>query len=115
MNVQHLDAKIGDALTIEVERTINESTGQLEDLTGMAVQWLLYYNDRRSQPILTKDESNGVFVTNAAKGSCEIRLRSVDTANLPPDTYYYEVKILDSNQDRFTIAEGTIELYRRKR
>ncbi len=109
-----LRIKCGDAKIIEIERTVNSDTGEYEDLTGMDVLWFLYYNDNRKTPILAKDQSTGILITDYAKGTCEIRLRPSDTQDLAPDTYYYEVKIRDSVMDLFTIAEGTLTLYRKK-
>jgi hypothetical protein len=86
--------------------TVSDATSASVDLAGASVMWVMA-DDSLSGSILrlTNESGSGVSVS-AASSQFTVSLSPAHTADLA-GTYFYEAEIIDSNNNRVTVAVGT--------
>jgi hypothetical protein len=102
LNVQHISLIAGDAKDIIF--TIDMAAA---DFSGFTIKWFLTPGVGQ-EPFLTKDLTNGI---TSAGQQITIRIKTDDTKEMQPGTYWHELKMFDQNGEQTTLSCGDVVLY----
>jgi hypothetical protein len=105
MRIQYFSVIKGDTEQINVE--INQADGTDLDVTSLAadqIQFKLYSGDT---VLVTKNLTSGITIVDGDKGLIRVELTPTDTAALQGN-YTFEVLVVPSGSQRFTVASGVI-------
>lgn len=84
------------------------------DLTGLTIKWALSRVNSNgvysTTPVLEKSTSDGITITDAAAGECEVQLDAADTTSLS-GTFYQELEVFSGGSGT-VVAVGTITIKR---
>jgi phage terminase large subunit-like protein len=105
--LRHFTLAAGDSATLSV--TATDSAGSALNLTGSTLEWVL--SDGR-QAQVTKTDSDGITVTNAAGGLFTVSLNPADTTSLPDGLYYHVATATDADDAVTTVLSGRVRLTR---
>jgi hypothetical protein len=93
------------------------NSGSLIDLSGCTAKWQMarqltslpftFY----SLPIVSKDTTSGIVITDPIHGVMQITLLPTDTSGLR-GAYYHELRVTDTGGNEQTVLVGTITIYR---
>lgn len=113
----------GDAAEIHV--TVEDGDGNIMDLTGSDVEWLLLEDDtdEDANALLTKDgteggTTNGVEFTDATNGAVKVIINTDETEGIVDWTNYpggskmfrHRIRVTDTNGNRITGFTGDFEI-----
>lgn len=113
----------GDAAELVV--TVEDDDGNIMDLTGAEVKWLLLEDKTDQEPdaVLTKDgvedgTVNGVEFSDPTNGEVKIIINTDETddlvnwENFPDDTrqYHHRLRVIDTDGRRVTAFVGRFEV-----
>lgn len=101
----NLDMISGDTKNLNI--TINDSNGELTDLTDVSIIWALKGSRTKTENIVEKTLGNGIAVTE--KGKFTIRINTIDTQSLSGN-YYHACEIIDGFDNVRTVLLGTVNI-----
>jgi hypothetical protein len=80
-------------------------------IVGATVNWGLAKKVTTEALVSKNTANNGITVTDAANGKCNIYVTHTDTANIKGGSYYHEVEIVDLYGNHSTVIIGTVTIY----
>jgi hypothetical protein len=100
-------------LYIDQGTNFNTTISIQDDLTNLAQNvegYIIRSQLRRSLLSVNASANLACYVSNAANGEMTISLDSANTSNLRPGTYFYDIKVIDTNNGNNTtrLIEGVI-------
>jgi hypothetical protein len=101
---QNFDIYAGDTKDIII--TVKKKDGTPVNLSGATIKWVAV---RGKTTIISKDNDNGIVITDAINGECTIRLDHLDTLSLL-GSLYYECVVIDTFGNQTTVAVGTMKV-----
>ena|SRR5437764_15345572 len=94
--------------TKNINITINEQDGVTPvDLTGATITWHLKGSLRSGNILVSKDNNNGIIITDTANGKIRVQLSPADTSGLN-GIYYHVCEITDLIGDHSVVLIGKI-------
>ena len=101
---------VGD--TIRPEFTITDESGELKDLTGATIIYIVSrtfpVDDPAATPLYTKTLADDVVIV--ALGKARAVLTSAETIAMGAGDFYHQMVVVDAATDTALVAEGTIRL-----
>lgn len=104
-----LEMRAGDYKTLTFTITDADNSGAALDLTTLTVTWAAA-SDLRGTPEITKTESGGITITDAAGGLCTVDIDSTDTASLTPGLYDWQIELTDTNAQSNVVGFGKLKI-----
>lgn len=95
-----------------VHITVIDEGGQVVNLTGSTVNWVMYRRNP-DNPILQKTTASGISLTLPVSGLLTIALLPVDTQDLL-GRFYHECEVTDASNNISTVTEGVVTIYKSK-
>ncbi len=95
--------------------TDDDNSGDPLNLTGFTIVWAMSSISRKgivsSTAVLEKKTGGeGIVITDAAGGLCEVTIDKADTASLAPNAYHHELEVIDGSGLCVVNAVGTLTL-----
>lgn len=89
---------------------VDEDTSNALNLSGaLALQWRLAKKVSAGTPIIQKDLSSGIVITDAVGGIFEVTIAAADTEPLKGE-YYHEVRLTNAAGKKVTLAYGVFAI-----
>lgn len=99
----------GDYRKLQFTLTDADNGGAALNLTTLDVTFAMAA-DVRGAPDVTKTEGDGITITDAAGGLCEVELLTADTSSLAPGRYYWELEVTDASSQSTVVATGAFKV-----
>jgi len=81
-----------------LEYQVKDTTGNIIDITGWSIEWVLREDPDTSTVLVTKDNggNGGLSITNAVNGIFQVTMDAADTSALPEGRYAYGASRTDT-------------------
>lgn len=104
----------GDLIDLDFTVLDGDGVGAL-DLTNFDLRWALTQGTTTTydtEPLVEKSTDNVAQLekTDATNGVARVKLTGVDTKDLDPGSYYWELEVADINNEKIVVAYGGIDL-----
>lgn len=104
---QNFDMVSGDTKIVEIE--VLDEAGDVVNITGATITWVLCRSRNNPTPLITKTTSAGITITQPLSGIFQVLLVPNDTANLS-GIYLHEAEVVvGGNTYTVTNGHGIIE------
>lgn len=113
----NVDRYLGNYFVISSTIVDEDNGGTPLNITGMTVKWALSKGSLSSYgktPVLEKKSTTAgqINIINAVGGQIEVIVRTTDTESFSTGSYYWELEITDTTNERSVVAVGTITFKR---
>lgn len=88
---------------------LREPTGEAVDLTNLELKFGISPPASPGDPVLSKTESDGIEVQDAATGRCLVTVPATEMT-MDAGIYLWEIMAIWPNTERYTYGSGTFRL-----
>lgn len=81
------------------EFTVVDSDGDIQDISGWSLEWVLRQRPDRDAAVLTKTDEDGIELTSPASGICQVTITDANTLALSPGSYYHTLRRDDDDSE----------------